>query len=322
MRCSVMIEPDGGQPYALVRALARHAEARGFARFLCSDHYEPAFEWFAHGAPDSWTLLAALAADTRHIGLGTLITPVTLRRLSTLAKAVTTVAAIADGPGERRTAGSRVHLGLGAGWLQSEHEHYGLSFGPPRERFDRLAEHLEALRRLFDLQEHRTTFVGDHVTVREAPFAPKPDPRPWIVLGGRGRVRMPQLAAVYADELNVPFLPLDQLAGHRALLDEACRNIGREPASIVLSAKRGVLTGRTASDVRDRAARMRDLAADDRSVDDYLAWLSERWIVGTGSQIVEQVKELQDAGVEHLVLQHLLPDDLDMLDVVAEHIEV
>lgn len=317
----MMIEPDGGQPYSVVRALARHAEARGFARFLCSDHYEPAFEWFAHGAPDSWTLLAALAADTRRIGLGTLITPVTLRRLSTLAKAVTTVAAIAD-HGRQRTAGSRVHLGLGAGWLESEHEHYGLPFGPPRERFDRLAEHLEALRRLFDVDEHRTTFVGDHVTVRHAPFAPKPDPRPWIVLGGRGRVRMPRLAAAYADELNVPFLPLDQLAGHRALLDDACRDIGREPASIVLSAKRGVLTGRTAADVRSRATRMRDLASDSRTVDDYLAWLSGRWIVGSGSQMAEQVKALEEAGVEHLVLQHLLPDDLDMVDVIADHVEV
>ena len=319
MRLSVMIEPDGGQPYAAVRDLARHAEALGFAGFYCSDHYEPAFDWFEHGAPDSWILLAALAVDTHYIAIGTLVTPVTIRRVSTLAKMVTTVASIADSSSSRT---SRVHLGLGAGWLGSEHDHYGLPFGDPRERFDRLEEHLDVLRHFWDPAEDRTTVVGRHVTVQQAPFAPKPLPPPRIILGGRGKVRMPRLAARYADELNVPYLPLDEMPAYRQLLVQACREVGRDPAEVAFSAKRGVLVGRTSMELRERAARLQSLASDDRTVDDYVTWLSRRWIVGTAEQIEDQIAALDGVGVDHLVLQHLLPDDLDMLDVIADHVLV
>lgn len=314
-----MIEPDGGQPYTTVRDLARHAEALGFAGFYCSDHYEPAFEWFEHGAPDSWVLLAALAVDTSDIALGSLVTPVTIRRVSTLAKTVTTVAAIA---GRSSSGESRVHLGLGAGWLESEHDHYGLPLGDPRERFDRLEEHVDALTHLWDPAEDHTTVMGRHVTVRQAPFAPKPVPRPRIILGGRGKVRMPLLAARYADELNVPFLPLDEIPAHRQLLAEACRDVGRDPAEVAFSAKRGILAGRTSAELRRRAARLQALASDARTVDDYLAWLSRRWIIGTPEQIGSQIAALERVGVDHLVLQDLLPDDLDMLDVIADHVLV
>lgn len=317
MRCSVMIEPDGGQPYTIVRDLARRAETLGFAGFYCSDHYEPAFDWFTQGAPDSWALLAALAVDTTEIALGSLVTPVSIRRVSTLAKTVATVATIADQSG---AAASRVHLGLGAGWLEAEHGHYGLSFGDPGERFDRLEEHVEAITHLWDPEEERTTLAGRHVVLDDAPFAPKPRPRPRIILGGRGKVRMPRLAARYADELNVPFLPIDEMAAHRGLLVRACRDVGRDPADVKFSAKRGVLVGRTTAELRDRASRLRSLASDPRSIDEYLDWLASRWIVGTPDRCTEQLVALERAGVDHLVLQHLMPDDLDMLDVVAERV--
>ncbi len=326
MRCSIMIEPGDGQPYAVVRDLARQAERLGFAGVYCSDHYVPAFEWLGQGSPDSWALLAALATDTEVIALGTMVTPVTLRRVTTLAKIVTTVAGIADArqPALRRAtaAESRVHLGLGAGWLAAEHEYYGLPLGDPAERFDRLEEHLEALRNLWDPDVPRTTLDGDHVTLSAAPFEPKPSPRPRIILGGRGRGRMPRLAARYADELNVPFLPVDELPVHRRLLVQACRDVGRDPADVAFSAKRGVLVGRTTAELRERAARLMRLAGDERPVDEYLAWLSRRWIIATGSQIAEQVDALERAGVDHLVLQHLLTDDIDMLDVICDHVDV
>ena len=125
-------------------------------------------------------LLAALAARTDRIRLGTLVSPVTFRLPSVLAKAAATVDEI---------SGGRVEIGMGAGWWTEEHTQFGFPFPPTRERFEMLEEQLEIVHGL--LTEERFTFDGRHYTVKDAEFLPGPvqRPRPPIVLGGRRSVR-------------------------------------------------------------------------------------------------------------------------------------
>lgn len=328
MRLSLLIEPEDGIEYAALADLARHAEHLGFHAIYVSDHYQPAFGWHGIGAPDSWALLAALARDTERIAIGTLVTPVTLRRPSTLMKLVATVAYIAgasyavktQGMDGSTTVGPRVHLGLGAGWLASEHEQLGLGFPEPPIRVAILEDHLRTVHELWNPEHVRVTVSGAHVSFQDTPFAPRPQPRPRIIVGGKGRKVMPRLAGTYADEFNVPAVADDEMHALRSAFIAARREAARAPSAVTFSTKRGILIGRDRFDLRARTRRMQHLASDVRSSDAYLSWLRERhWIVGTPDEAMSKVSALGAGGVEHLILQHLLPHDLPALDLIAEY---
>ena len=92
----------------------------------------------------------------------------------------------------------------------------------------------------------------------------------------------------------------------------ACREVGRDPDEIVLSAMTGVLVAETEDEVRARVADL--LAALGRGVDDADAWLADRrrrWIMGTPEQAMERVRALEATGMQRVMLQDFLPRDLD-----------
>ena len=107
MRLRIFTEPQQGDRYSEHAALARLSEAVGFDAFFRSDHYMAFDGDGLPGPTDAWITLAALARDTTHIRLGTLVTPVTFRYPGPLAIAVAQV---------DEMSGGRVELGLGTGW--------------------------------------------------------------------------------------------------------------------------------------------------------------------------------------------------------------
>src|ERR671926_567254 len=131
MRVCLMVEGQEDVTWEQWLALAAACEEHGLAGLFRSDHYAPIGSPPGTGSLDAWATLAALAARTERIRLGTMVSPVTFRHASVLAKAVVT----AD-----HVSGGRVELGLGAGWFEEEHRVYGIPF-PPR-RFDLLEEQL------------------------------------------------------------------------------------------------------------------------------------------------------------------------------------
>src|SRR5207253_8762191 len=126
--------------YEQTLALARAAEEAGFDAALLAEHYTASSGAADRFAPDAWVYLAALARETQRIRLGTLVSPVTFRHPSVLAK----LAATLD-----HVSGGRAELGLGAGWLESEHTAYGFSFAAPAERVDLLEEQLQVIEGLW-----------------------------------------------------------------------------------------------------------------------------------------------------------------------------
>src|SRR6478672_6155573 len=120
-----MIEGQEGVTWQQWLALAQTTEAAGLEGIFRSDHYRSIVRGEPAGALDAWATLAGLAAVTTTLRLGTMVSPVTFRRVPVLAKMVTTVDHISRG---------RVELGLGAGWFEAEHDAYGLAFPPVRER--------------------------------------------------------------------------------------------------------------------------------------------------------------------------------------------
>jgi alkanesulfonate monooxygenase SsuD/methylene tetrahydromethanopterin reductase-like flavin-dependent oxidoreductase (luciferase family) len=159
MRLSVMIEPQEGLSYDQILAVARRAEAVGFAGFYRSDHYSSVADRVGIGSTDAWATLAGLARETSTIALGTMVTPVTFRPAGNLAKVVATVAEMAgtvDGQ-------PRVHLGMGTGLLETEHRQHGFPFEDLATRFRRLDEHLQVVHGLWDPQRDPFSFDGEFV---------------------------------------------------------------------------------------------------------------------------------------------------------------
>jgi len=226
----IFTEPQQGASYDDLLAVARATEECGFDAFFRSDHYlVMGGRDGLPGPTDAWITLAGLARETRRIRLGTLVTAATFRLPGPLAISVAQVDVM---------SGGRVELGIGTGWYEAEHHAYGIPFPPVGERFDRIREQLAIITGLWATPIGTPfTFEGKCYQVTNSPGLPKPaqKPRPPIIIGGGGPKRTPRLAARYADDFNVGFQSPEVSAERFARVREACRAIGRDPASLVLS---------------------------------------------------------------------------------------
>jgi alkanesulfonate monooxygenase SsuD/methylene tetrahydromethanopterin reductase-like flavin-dependent oxidoreductase (luciferase family) len=135
-------------------------------------------------------------------------------------------------------------------------------------------------------------------------------------VGGRGRVKTLSLAVTYADELNSPSATPSECRQLRDALEAACERQGRDPSTIAFSLMTGCLVGATGESSR----RLDTLAASYPRLADYRQRLMVRGVVGTPEQAADRLGPLAEVGVERIMLQHLLHDDLELRDLVAEEI--
>jgi alkanesulfonate monooxygenase SsuD/methylene tetrahydromethanopterin reductase-like flavin-dependent oxidoreductase (luciferase family) len=283
MRICLMLEGQEGIEWEQWLALATTAEAAGLDGLFRSDHYRSITRGEPAGSLDAWTTLAALAARTERLRLGTMVSPVTFRPASVLAKSVTTVDHISNG---------RVELGIGAGWFEAEHDTYGFPFLTSHERLDELDRQLAEITRQWT----------------EAPdIWPKPvqQPRPPIIVGGRAKPRTVRAAVRFAEEYNTAFPTVAEADERRRILDDAAREAGRQP--LRFSIMIGCLVGRDQDEVDTRLARYREVVGPDPPP-----------ITGTVEQVVEQLRAYEAVGVERAMLQHLVHEDVDMVTVLGD----
>jgi len=278
-----MIEGQEGVSWEHWVALAQAAEDAQLDGLFRSDHLRSIVRGDPAGSLDAWGTLAGLAAITETIRLGTLVSPATFRRVSILAKLVTTVDHISNG---------RTELGLGAGWYESEHHAYGLDFMTTRERLDELDRQLAEVTRQW-------TEADD--------IWPKPvqQPRPPIIVGGTAKPRTVAAAVAFADEYNSVGGSIDEVRERKARLDEAARAAGRDP--LRLSIMIGCVIGRDQGELDRRLADFRRITGGDRPP-----------ISGTVDQVVDHLREYERAGVERVMLQHLAHEDAEMVTVLGE----
>jgi F420-dependent oxidoreductase-like protein len=298
MRFELMIEGQEGVTWPEWLALATAAEASGLEGLFRSDHYT-SFHAGPDAALDAWATLAALAAATDHLRLGTLVSPATFRHPSELARVVTTVDQI---------SGGRVEVGIGAGWFEAEHRQNGFPFPPVGERFERFSEYVEVVVRSW--LEGPFDFSGRYFTLESQRALPLPvqRPHPPVILGGRGRPRSLALAARWAQEYNVAFLGIDAVKETRRRLDEACADAGRDPATVPLTLMTLVATGRDESTAQRRLSAALERFGGPR----------ERCLVGTVQQVTELLGEYSASGVERVYLQHPDRQDLEGIDLYGE----
>jgi alkanesulfonate monooxygenase SsuD/methylene tetrahydromethanopterin reductase-like flavin-dependent oxidoreductase (luciferase family) len=151
MDLCLMIEGQDGVTGRTGWRWRRPARRTGSRRCFRSDHQLNLEGRTERGSLDAWATLTALAAHTSTLRLGTMVSPVTFRHPSDVAKVVV----VAD-----HVSGGRVELGLGAGWNDREHAAYGFPFPPLKTRMDMLAEQLEIVHRQW--ADEAFSFAGEH----------------------------------------------------------------------------------------------------------------------------------------------------------------
>jgi F420-dependent oxidoreductase-like protein len=290
-------------------ALAGACEEHGVEALFRSDHYLSVEGRTARGSLDAWATLAALAAVTSTLRLGTLVSPATFRHPSELAKVVTTV---------DHVSGGRVELGMGTGWLEAEHRAYGFPFPPLAERFEELEEQLQLVSGQW--ADEPFSFEGRRHEVRDLDALPKPvqRPRPNLIVGGRGGPRSVAVAARFGDEYNTFHKTVDECAAIRRELDDACSREGRGP--VPLSLMTGWVVGEDRRELLDRAGRLAEWRGHRGGAEGLLEGLDDSWIVGTLGEAIEQLGRLAAAGVERVMLQHLLHRDLEAIEQIGRRV--
>jgi F420-dependent oxidoreductase-like protein len=308
MRVCLMIEGQEDVTWERWLALAGACERHGLEGMFRSDHYESVMGMRERGSLDAWATLAALAARTDRIRLGTLVSPATFRHPSVLAKNVATVDHI---------SGGRVEVGLGAGWHEGEHRAYGFEFPTTPVRMARLAEQLEIVTRSWT--EDAFSFAGDHYQVQDLRALPKPvqRPRPTLLVGGGAGPRSLALAARFADEYNTVGVPLDELPERRRRLLDAWREAGRDPEEARLSLMTTCVVGRDRAEVAERVGRVLTVTGRHESVAEVVE-ARPNWVLGTVDQVAERLRALEAAGVGRVMLQHLDHADTEMVAVLGE----
>jgi F420-dependent oxidoreductase-like protein len=308
MDLCLMIEGQEGVSWDQWSALAHACEEYSISTLFRSDHYmnldgqHPERECL-----DAWATLSALAAVTSKLRLGTLVSPATFRHPSNLAKLV----ASAD-----EISGGRVELGLGAGWHEREHAAYGFEFRSTRARMDVLAEQLQIV--LGSWTEAPFSFAGQHYRLQDLDAQPRPvqQPHPPLIMGGNAGPRSASLAARFADEYNSAFPTADEARTRRQRIAEACEKAGREP--IPFSVMTGFVVGSERSEYEERARRLAERTGADASA--FLADPPEAWITGTVDEAVQQLQALKAAGVNRVMCQNLLHDDLDVVALIGSEL--
>ena len=313
MDICLMIEGQEGVTWDQWVALARACETWGYEGLFRSDHYLSFWEPNDRGALDAWATLAALAAITERIRLGSMVSPVTFRHPAELAKAVVTADHVSRG---------RVELGMGAGWFEREHKAFGFSFPTTRERLDLLTEQVEIVHRLWGADGDEVDFSGTHYRLEACPALPKPfqNPHPPLIIGGGAGPRSAALAARWADEYDIVYFDPAGAKERVQRVSAACEAIGRDPGEIRRSLLTKTIVGSDESEVRRRAAELMAWQHEDGDVDALLADLRANHVAGTVEQVLERLAEFAAAGIHRVLAHQLVHTDLESVEQIGREV--
>ena len=265
-------EHNRTRPYETIRAVAQQAETDGFDSLWLADHLfyrtpgEP-----TRGIWECWTMLSALAEATERVEIGTLVLCNSFRHPAIMAKMATTADEVSQG---------RLILGIGAGWNEPEYQAFGLPFD---HRVDRLEEALQILGPL--LRDGRVDFAGQYYHARHCEIVPR-GPRsagPPLMVGSEGGPRMLRLTAQYADLWNTGYMGHPEtMAEPLGKIKAACRQIGRDPATLGITALIGLW--------------FPDLQAQQPG-------FLDKPLTGTVPELAAAMRGYADLGVQHIMFQ-------------------
>jgi len=275
---------------ATLDSIARRAEAAGFRDLWVMDHFRQirgiGRPW--EDIPEAYTALAYVAATTRQIRLGALVTGITHRNPVILGKMIATLDVL---------SGGRAICGLGIAWDAEEHLAYGVEFPPTPTRYELLEETLQMLPLLWG--KGTPPFSGRHIDSPGLICYPRPiQDRIPILIGGSGEKKTLRLVARYADACNI-FGDPDRVRHKVEVLRRHCLELERDPGSVEVTHLTNALVARNRSDLREQVDRLRDRNTTPEV-------FMRRMNAGTVDDLEALFSEYAQAGAEHSVIA--LPD--------------
>jgi F420-dependent oxidoreductase-like protein len=314
VKLGIMIEGQEGLNWSRWNRLIDDAERLGFDSLWRSDHLFSVMGESQRETLALWPSLTAVALQSSRIEFGQLVSPTTFRHPVHLA---------ADGAAVDQASGGRFWLGVGAGWNESEHAAFGFPLPPLKERMDRFEEALKVIK-LMGTGEP-ATFAGEYFQLDNAHTTSKPTRASGarLMIGGSGERRTLRLVAEYADEWNATLAAHDTYDQKTEVLLRHCEAVGRDPGEIRRSMMIGHIVGRDADELRRRATELQTIVPGMRDVtpDELLTRQRERgWLVGTPAELIEQIQRRAAQGIERIMMQTFLMDDVEQLELIATEV--
>ena len=286
--------------YETLLDLSIWCESNNIKRIGLPDHYivgkqrkdknEPA------PALDLLTAIAGLVRDTESMIYSVLVSPITFRHPSVLLKMATTI---------NEMAKKRLRLGVGTGWLEIEHEVFGIDFPDLKTRFEMLHEALEYITQ--GMFGENKGMNGKYYQLDNVPILPSAQGEVPIIIGGGGKKKTPTLAGKYADEFNIYAGPEDVLKNSIDLFYDVANENNRDVNKLEVSTACPPVVGFTKDEVDQSlidAAKSLIQPKDEISKN----WKDRSYLYGTPEEIAETIGMWKDAGIQSVYLQLL---DLD-----------
>ena len=294
---ALMVEGQDGLNWSRWKALAEAAEDFGLAGLYRSDHFTNP-EGAHKDALEAWISFAYLAAETKRIEFGPMVSPISFRNPVVSAWSA---AAVDD------LSGGRFHMGLGAGWQEREHRSYGFDLLELKDRFARFEEGVQVVKLLLQSNEP-VAFDGSYYHLDDALLLPRPVRAggPPIVIGGNGEKRTMPLAARYADEWNAVFVTPERFADLSKHMDGLLRAESRATNAMRKTMMHRVTIGATDADVARKTEGTDVVGLKERGA-----------LIGTPNEIAEGLLAFDAVGVQRIMAQLLDMTDLDGVELLG-----
>ena len=293
-----------------LKNLVTRAEKTGFDSFWVMDHFHqiPFIGKPEEPMLEGWTTLSVLAGITTKIKLGTLVTGITYRHPSVLAKIAATLDVLSKG---------RLFMGLGASYFEGESSAYGItstaSFPSNQERLLRLEEAIQIIRKMWT-EEPTASFQGKYYQIQNAYCNPKPKqkPSPHILVGGSGERKTLKIVAKYADACNLFGSP-ETLKRKLNILKEHCKSVGRDYDSI-LKTKLDLVVMDDSEDTARKRAQHFYIGVPEQQIRD-----REFAICGTPEDVSRQIDLLEEVGIQYLIVHFEPSREIEALDTFVNN---
>ena len=318
MDLGVMVEGQEDVSWDLWRKFVTTVEDLGFESLWRSDHLFSLSGARTRDALDAYVAFALAAELTERVKFGPLVSPMTFRHPSILGRMAAQIDELSNG---------RFVAGVGAGWNVPEHTAFGIPFPPLRERMDRLEESIRVMKALWS--EGPANFNGRYYQLQDTECYPKPVQNPLpIMVGGMGERRTLKIVAELADEWNSLGVTIDDYKRKTEVLEGHCAAVDRNPSEIKHSQMSGFIVGKDDQGIRRHLVNIGRKLKSDAIVGSMTAdpsnvlaeARSRGWLVGTPSQVVDELGKREEAGISRVMLQHHANDDFEVLELLASEI--
>jgi alkanesulfonate monooxygenase len=305
--CGLVIEPQQGMRFQEIIDWCAYAERNGYGYFFRSDHLLPTNGNRNRDSPECWVTLGALAATTKRIKFGPMVTPIGFRNPALLAQMACNLHAFSKG---------RLLLGVGAGWDKEEYLAKGYPFPKLQVRHEQLIEALTIIRPL--IEGKRADFHGQHYTANTVAY-PYTRSKMRLMLGGQSAF-MIRAVATFADEWNLWIPEPNGSDGTPEAFQAIRQQVSKTGRKIEISRTGPFFLAKTTDQLQRKLKAKSSLVTTwglPTSVDELRKGGQWKVLCGTVDEFRSQLNELRKAGVDKFYFDIIDPKDKEMIDLLT-----